>query len=345
MSRWLASLAALAPAVLGACRAQALPDAATTPWTVGPAMPRHAQQPGVTARGLDVIVAGGYDLTPAGALEITARVDVFDTTPTGQQTNGAWQPPGTIPDAPVAWTDINLAALGGTIYLAGGLEGAQHIAHGETYAFDPLQLTWKMLASMPVGMERGAAGVVATPGRIYLLGGESSTGPVATCLAYDLPSGTWVEEPMLPAPRSHPAAMRRSDGSLIVAGGFAGPDASDPRGEVWRLPPEGAVPREWTPVAPMPEPRGGCAYGVVLGHLVCAGGVGPEGPTQTTEIYDPFEAAMPPWAVDAAMPEPRGVVPGAAVGGRLFVPGGSPTLAIAPTSTLYIYAPLDTTPP
>jgi Kelch motif len=337
--RWLALLAALAPAVLGACRAQALPDAATTPWAIGMVMPRAAQQPGVTARGLDVIVAGGYDLTPAGELEITARVDVLDTA------SGRWLPPGTIPDAPVHWTDINLAALGDTIYLAGGLEGTQHIAHGETYGFDPLQLTWKMLAAMPAGMERGAAGVVATPGRIYLLGGASSTGPVATCLAYDLPTGTWVVEPELPAPRSHPAAMRRSDGSLIVAGGFAGPDASDPRGDVWRLPPEGAVPRAWTPVAAMPEPRGGCAHGVVLGHLVCAGGVGPGGPTADVEVYDPFETTQPPWAIDLPMPEPRALVPGAAVGGRLFVPGGTPALAIAPTSTLYVYAPLDTSPP
>jgi hypothetical protein len=339
VSRWLAPLAALAPAVLGACRAQALPDAATTPWTIGMAMPRSAQQPGVTANGLDVIVAGGYDLTPAGALEITARVDVLDTT------SGRWLAPGTIPDAPVHWTDVDLAALGDTIYLAGGLEGAQHIAHGETYAFDPLQQAWKMLAAMPAGLERGAAGVVAAPGRIYLLGGASSTGPVATCLAYDIPTGTWVVEPELPAARSHPAAMRRSDGSLIVAGGFAGPDASDPRADVWRLPPEGAVPRAWTPVAAMPEPRGGCAYGAVLGHLVCAGGVGPGGPTADVEVYDPFETAQPPWTIDLPMPEPRALVPGAAVGGRLFVPGGSPGLAIAPTRTLYIYAPLDTSAP
>jgi hypothetical protein len=339
VSPWFASLAALAPAVLGACRAPALPDAATTPWTTRAPLPRAAQQPGVTARGLDLIVAGGYDLTPAGALEITARVDVYDTT------SDRWLPAGTIPDAPVHWTDINLAALGATIYLAGGLEGALHTANGATYGFDPVREAWQALDAMPPGLERGAAGVVATPGRIYLLGGESSTGPVGTCLAYDVATGTWIVEPNLPSPRAHPAAMRRSDGSLIVAGGFAGPDHTTPIDEVWRLPPEGAVPRAWIPVAAMPEPRGGCAYGVVLGHLVCAGGVGPAGPSQTTLVYDPFESAEPPWTVDAAMPEPRGLVPGAATGGRLYVPGGSPTLAVAPTRTLFVYAPLTTSPP
>jgi len=30
------------------------------------------------------------------------------------------------------------------------------------------------------------------------------------------------------------------------------------------------------------------------------------------------------------------------LGGRLFVPGGSATLALEPTDTLYLYAPLDT---
>jgi hypothetical protein len=342
VSASLATLATLAPAValgaLGACGSPATPDAATTPWSAGMTMPRDAQEPGVAARGLEVIVVGGYDLTPAGALEITARVDVLDTT------SDAWQVMGRPPDAPVSWTDINLAAIGGTVYLAGGLEGMQHIAHGEAYELDPVDQTWQALAAMPAGLERGASGVIATPGRIYLLGGASSTAAVPTCLAYDLPSGTWIAEPDLPAPRANPAAMRRSDGSLIVAGGFASPGASDPRGDVWLLPPEGAVPRAWTPVAPMPEPRGGCAYGAVLGQLVCAGGEGPQGPAQTVETYDPYETTTQPWTVGEPMPVARAVVPGAVVGGRLFVPGGAPTPAIAPTDTLYRYAPLDTAP-
>ncbi|HEX3761740.1 MAG TPA: hypothetical protein VHW23_23740, partial [Kofleriaceae bacterium] len=113
MARLLASLVALAPAV--ACSSARIPDAATTAWTAGTTAPRHVQQAGVAARGLDVVVAGGYDVGPAGALEITARVDVYNAA------NDTWQLPGTVPDAPVHWTDINLAALGDIVYLAGGL--------------------------------------------------------------------------------------------------------------------------------------------------------------------------------------------------------------------------------
>ncbi|HEX3761994.1 MAG TPA: kelch repeat-containing protein, partial [Kofleriaceae bacterium] len=225
-------------------------------------------------------------------------------------------------------------------------EGTQHVAHGELYALDLLTPTWSGLAAMPAGRERGAAGVIATPGRIYLLGGESSTAAVASCLAFDVATGTWIgapELPDLPAPRSHPAAMRRSDGSLIVAGGFAGPDASDPRADVWLLPPEGAPDRQWRTVASMPDPRGGCAYGAVNGRLVCAGGVGPAGPTASVEVYDPFEADNPPWTMGEPMPVARAVAQGAAVGARLIVPGGAPTPAVAPTDTVYVYAPLDTT--
>ena len=340
MPRSLALHAALAPAIAIAACSASEPTAATTAWTAGTAAPRQVQQAGVAARGLDVVVAGGYDVGPGGALEITARVDVYDAT------TDDWEPPGTLPDAPVHWTDIDLGALGDIVYIAGGLEGAQHIAHGEVYAFDLLLPMWHGLAAIPAGQERGAAGVISTPGRIYLLGGMSSTAPLASCLAYDIATGTWIgasELPDLPAPRAHPAAMRRSDGSLIVAGGFAGPDATDPRADVWRLPPEGAPDRRWTPVAPMLEPRGGCAYGVVAGQLVCAGGVGPAGPTATVEVYDPFEASATPWTMGEPMPVARAVAPAAAVGARLIVPGGAPTPAVAPTDTVYVYAPLDTT--
>jgi hypothetical protein len=140
--------------------------------------------------------------------------------------------------------------------------------------------------------------------------------------------------------------MRRSDGTLIVAGGFASLDASEPRGEVWALPPPGAADRTWQPRAAMHPPgdldtRGGCAYGVVLGQLVCAGGGGGQTARRVVESYDPY---LDVWTPRDPMPVERAGTQGAVVGGRLFVPGGAATLALEPTDTLYIYAPLDTAP-
>jgi N-acetylneuraminic acid mutarotase len=300
-------------------------------------MPRRALEPGVAALGQQVVVAGGFDTSLREGLDITARVDAFDTT------DGTW---GALPDAPVRWTHSNLAVVGGTLYLVGGLDGVPYVARGDAFALDPLTHVWGPITPMDPADARGAAGVVTAPGRIYLLGGASSTAALATCLEYDIAAGRWTHLPDLPAPRSHPAAMRMSDGTLIVAGGFASFDASEPRGEVWALPPPGAAARTWQPRAAMHLPadrdtRGGCAYGLVLGELVCAGGEGGQAAHKVVESYAPYTDV---WTVREPMPVERVGAQGAVVGGRLFIPGGSGTLTLEPTDTLYIYAPLDTAP-
>jgi len=183
--------------------------------------------------------------------------------------------------------------------------------------------------------------VIGAPGRIYLLGGASSSAALASCLVYEIATRSWSRLPDLPAPRSQLAAMRRSDGWLIAAGGLAGLDGSEPRGEVWALPPLATA---WQPLAALPgEPaaRGGCAYGAVLGQLVCAGGEGGQLARGAVDSFDPYSDV---WTAREAMPVARAGTQGAAIGGRLFVPGGAEALTLDPTDTLYIYAPLDTAP-
>jgi hypothetical protein len=138
--------------------------------------------------------------------------------------------------------------------------------------------------------------------------------------------------------------MRRADGTLIVAGGFESLDTSAPRNDVWALPPPGAAQREWQVRTAMPteahrDSRGGCAYGVVLGNLVCAG-LEDAGARNIVESYEPYLDA---WIDGEAMPVERAGAPGAAVANRLYVPGG-PAAPGEPTDTLYIYAPLETAP-
>jgi len=87
--------------------------------------------------------------------------------------------------------------------------------------------------------------------------------------------------------------------------------------------------------------RGGCAYGVVLGELVCAGGESGVAARNVVQSYNPY---LDQWTTREAMPVDRAGTQGVAVGGRLFVPGGAQRLAFEPTDTLYIYTPLDTAP-
>ncbi|MEO7733825.1 MAG: kelch repeat-containing protein [Kofleriaceae bacterium] len=336
MARAFASLglvASLALVGLGACDSSThRPDAPSSAWSVT-TMPRKALEPGVAALGQQVVVLGGFDTGARDGLDITARTDVFDVA------EGTWSQ---LPDAPVRWTHINLAVVGTTLYLVGGLEGSQFVARGESFALDPIARSWGTRAAMPPGDERGAAGVVTAAGRIYLLGGASTTDALATCLEYDIVADTWSALPDLPAPRSHPAAMRMTDGTLIVAGGLETLDSSRPRGEVWALSPPGAANRVWQARTPVPSDlRGGCAYGVVLGELVCAGGESGIDARNVVQSYDPY---LDQWTPREAMPADRAGTQGASVGARLFIPGGAQRLVFEPTDTLYIYTPLDTAP-
>jgi hypothetical protein len=312
---------------LAACKSPVgQPDAATSHWSTGSDVPLPRFEPGVAALGQRVVVVGGFD---TAGLDITQQVDVFDTLdPTWSQL-----PLAPLPPAPVAWTSINLAGIGTTLYLLGGID-AQHVAHGEAYALDTQDAgaMWRPVASMPAGMERGGAAVVITPPRIYLFGGAGTDAAFATNLFYDSLADSWGQlTPDLPAPRAHPAGMRRADGTFVVAGGFATLDTSSPAGDTWQLLTLGTM---WMIGMPMPVPRGECAYGGLQAQLICAGGAAGSAVLTTNESYDPL-ANM--WTELEPVPEPRWGTPGAVVGARLFVPGGGRSLVIDPLATLLVY--------
>ena len=288
-------------------------------------LPVPRLEPGVTALGQRVVVVGGFDTDLMAGLDITTRVDVYDPA------TDSWSQ---LADAPVPFTHIQLAAVGTTLYLLGGLAGQTYVARGDTFALDTADpnAQWRTLAPMPAGMERGSAAVVVSGSRIYLLGGAGTNAALATNLFYDTISNTWGQlMPDLPAPRSHPAGMRRADGTLVVAGGLATLDSSSQAGDTWQLAPLGTT---WIPGMMMPLPRGGCAYGALQGQLICAGGEAGPSAYKSVESYDPL-ADM--WTELEPMPDSRAGTQGAVVGDRLFVPGGARELVFEPLATLFVY--------
>ena len=312
--------------VLAACSSSApRPDAPTTHWSLGPQVPVPRLEPGVTAMGQRLVVVGGFDTDLMAGLDITQRVDMFDPA------TGLWTQ---LPDAPVAWTHIQLAAIGTTIYLLGGLQGPDYIARGEAYALDTQdpEPQWRTLAAMPPGFERGSAAVVVAPPRIYLFGGAGTMNALATNLYYDSLADMWNQvTPDLPAPRSHPAGMRRVDGTFVVTGGLATLDSNTQAGDTWQLEPLGTM---WVPKTPMPNPRGGCAYGVVQGQLICAGGEAGPSAYKTVESYDPLADT---WTELEDMPDNRAGTQGAAIGTKFYVPGGARELVFEPQQQLFVY--------
>jgi len=305
-------------------------DAPSTPWSLSPSpVPDPRLEPGVTELGQQLVVLGGFDTDVQQGLDITTRVDVFD--PIAQ----TWSQ---LPDAPVAWTHIQLVGVGTTLYLLGGLEGSMYVAHGESFMLEtsasPMQ--WTPIASMPVGYERGSAAIAVASNRIYLMGGAGTSNALSSVIFYELTTNTWGQLSDLPAPRSHPAGMITPDGTLVLAGGLSGLFADSFAGDVWQLPP-GA--QQWsTGFAPMPDPRGGCMYGVIQGQLVCAGGEAGMSALTYTETYDPLGDT---WTENPVMPAPTAGTQGAVIASRLYIPGGARELQFFPTDTLYIYAPLD----
>ena len=93
---------------------------------------------------------------------------------------------------------------------------------------------------------------------MYGRGGASTSDALATVLDYDFSSDSWSLLPELPMPRSHAAAMRVEDGTLIVAGGLSSLDSSRPLGDVWAHPLNAT---EWEPRSPMRRARGATAAG------------------------------------------------------------------------------------
>ena len=318
----------------GACAPShpSVPDAPSGPWSAI-TMPRAALEPGVAALGTQVVMLGGFDTGLEAGLHISQEVDVYDPLADADK---MWS---TLPPAPVAWTHVDLAASAGALYLLGGTSGQEFTAQGAAFRLGAGDQAWSSISPLPTGSERGAAGLVVAPPHIYLLGGASTTSALATCLDYNLMTDTWTTLPDLPAPRSHPAAMRRAgNGDLIVAGGLATLDASQPQHDVWLLPVGASA---WIPEAPIPTARGGCAYGVIGGRLLCAGGEAGQAALHIVEQYDPTADA---WSSLPDIPEARAGTQGVAIGERLYVPGGAQQLKFEPTDQLYVYDALAASP-
>jgi len=284
-------------------------------------LPRSSLESGVVALGTRLVVLGGF----AEGLQIATDVHALDTL----VDEPAWV---ALPPAPIALTHPNLAAVAGSLYLLGGLDGTAFTPRGDTYVLSITGAQWEPKAPLPAGAERGSAAIIVTAPHVYLIGGATATGTLATVLDYDLANDTWSTLPELPVARSHAAAMRDVDGTLIVAGGLASLDASQPLADVWALP-LGAT--QWEARAPMPTPRGGCAHGVIRGHLICAGGEAGAAALKIVEEYDP---RLDAWTTRDELPVARAGTQGAVIGQRLYIPGGSGSLRFEPTSTVFLSA-------
>jgi glucose/arabinose dehydrogenase/N-acetylneuraminic acid mutarotase len=162
------------------------------------------------------------------------------------------------------------------------------------------------------------AGGTALNGKLYLVGGKTSSAHVKSVYVYDPVANSWTTGPSLPAAYAaveNPAVVGLN-GKLYVLGGstdaFSGAVAS----AAVLDPGTGA----WTMLPSMSTPRGGATAQAIGGKIYVAGGLGADGASLASgEVYDP---ATNSWSAIAPMATRRDNPGSASLGGKLYVFGG-----------------------
>lgn len=295
-------------------------DTAPTPvltgwtWQTLPELPRILQEHATVALAGEIVMLGGFE-----NLSLVDAVVHYD--PVGRVFRG-----GT--PLPRALHHVNAAVVEGRLMVLGALEGFAFAARGEVWVLE--DGAWKARAAMPVGRQRGSAGVAVVGDDVYLVGGFRA-GAVDDVDVYRGAEDRWERLPDLPGARDHGGAVA-VDGLVYAVGGRQGGIGSI-EADLWRFDP-GSPELGWVALPPMPTARGGFALGVVHGRIVVVGGEGnpsdPSGVFAQAELYDP---AAERWYRLADMPAPRHGMQAVAIGGVLYVPGGADVEAFGATRT------------
>jgi N-acetylneuraminic acid mutarotase len=292
-------------------------------WELLPALPGGPrQETAVVALRGEVVVLGGFN----GFGAVVPDVEAYDP---GTET---WR---RLADLPAALHHANGAVVDDKIVIAGFLRGAEFSRDGRVFIYDPDADAWSAGASMPAGTERGAGGVTAHGGFVYVFGGSEAASS-ARASRYDVARDTWEELPDVPAPLDHLAAVTIGDEIFIVGGRTNGL-----RNVTAQLLAFDPASRSYAERAPMPTARGGFAVSVVDGKLIVAGGEGNPAPDTAgvfpqTEAYDPV---TDDWKSLLEMRTPRHGMGAAGVDGAMYVPGGADRQAFAAVDVFERFVP------
>ncbi|KAI1475914.1 galactose oxidase [Daldinia eschscholtzii] len=307
-------------------------------WTDLPPVGNGApiQEHGTTATDTHIYLLGGISPNANASIPAIQSRDTFEAY---SLEDGTWE---RLPPIPEAFTHINAAAIGGKVYVLGGLtgDGADRVWRStrDSFVYDIASRVWSDLPPMPEGQGRGSAAIGISGDIIYLaggldrleIGGEQLTLDIVT--AYDTKKGTWTTLPSLPAPRDHVGGAIIGSKFWVVGGRDHG--QVNVRNTTWSLDLK-APEKGWKAHAEMPTARGGLAFGVIGDYIATFGGEGNPDPASNgvfneTEVYSIKEDK---WFKQPAMPHPRHGTAAASVNGRIYIPGGGIVLGSGPVDT------------
>ncbi|MCU1287399.1 MAG: hypothetical protein JWO13_3749 [Acidobacteriales bacterium] len=138
---------------------------------------------------------------------------------------------------------------------------------------------WSAGPDMPRPLANASA-VILSDGSVFISGGDSSDGPVASALVFF--GGAFGSVGPMNTPRSHHASALLKDGRVLVTGGLSGGGATN-TAEVFD-PADGS----WSAAGNLLDARSGHTASLLHdGRVLIAGGNGSAGPILNLEIYDP----------------------------------------------------------
>ena len=108
----------------------------------------------------------------------------------------------TVAPLPTARSDVGAIAHGGKVYVFGGCTGfGSGTVSSEVDIYNPTTNTWTTGAPMPTA-RAGFYGIGIDGDRIYVMGGENSTGaPSPANEVYDVATNSWSTDTPMPHPR------------------------------------------------------------------------------------------------------------------------------------------------
>lgn len=214
------------------------------------------------------------------------------------------------------------APVAGKLLVIGGFYNDRIQAAARVDEYDPARNQWRRLGDMPVPFTHAMAAVV--DGAIWIAGGflGDHPGPATDQVwRFDPAADQWSRGPSLPAPRGGGALVGLPDGTLHFFGGWL-PDRQTDSPDHWRLRRGDSV---WTPMAPLPSPRGHLGGVALDGQIYAIGGCFGHDPVPIdVALVHRYDPGTDSWTEVASLPDARSHLEPSSFGygGRIYVAGG-----------------------
>jgi N-acetylneuraminic acid mutarotase len=252
-------------------------------WTRGPDLPSAypaVENVAAVAFGGKLYVFGGATSAFSGAV---AKAAVYDPA------TRAW---AMLRSMNVPRGGATAQALGGKIYVAGGMDGTgASLASVEVY--DPAGNEWTSTTAMDTRRDNPGSAVLRDANdelKLYVFGGRTRNAggappgneTLASVEMYDPGTKQWTARAPMPTGR-RVVAVGTLNGCAQVMGGERKPSG----GTFAETEEYNPVTNDWRTLAPMPTPRHGAVAGTINGVVYVAGG-GPSGGSTFTPVNEAF---------------------------------------------------------